>query len=44
MSVRNTQAFMNHFQSASEELLKHFKNPLDTKVQFQMSNHVSKKY
>jgi hypothetical protein len=35
MSVRNTQAFLKHFQSISEELMKHLKkNPLDTEVQF----------
>jgi hypothetical protein len=44
MSVRNTQAFLKHFQSISEELMKHFKKTLDTKMQFQMSYHVSKKY
>jgi hypothetical protein len=44
MSVRNTQAFMKHFQSISEEVLKHLKKPLHKKVQFQMSYHISKKY
>jgi hypothetical protein len=37
------EAFFKHFQSVSEELMKHLKNPLDTKVQFQMI-YVSKKY
>jgi hypothetical protein len=35
MSVRNTQALLKHFQSISEELMKHFKKTLDNKMQFQ---------
>jgi hypothetical protein len=41
MSVRNNQAFLKHFQSISEELIKHFQKTLDTKMQFQAFSSIS---
>jgi hypothetical protein len=39
-----SQALMKHFQTISEELMKHLKKPLDSKMQFKISYHVSNKY